>query len=442
MRMRNRVAAALLAAHPSSCCHLVMFRHVQKTGGTSVRNYFFRLAREPDGLRGAAGWRTALPFVGFCESSIAWRKTALAQWLSDRQGNIDDSPNLFIEYHVSYDAGEQFYADLAIARAAQSARCSVLAVAVLRRPEAWVRSQFKTDARRYRGKSGGPMVKEQQEFASAEFAVRMCDFVRRQRLVWGALANWDGANRVRRESDRAAQHVVSSLGLNVTHHSDDETTTHVNSQTNALLWRWQQFHGRAEAFALQTGANTSFDVIGTTEHLAAFVSEILRRTGHATRPPLDRRGASSSDELRLAPTNTSAGCPDLVAVLDHGAPDDVFDAIANNSVVDRKWWVNATHGAIEMEERLLPSKTYRASLTEQDSVSDERFAWVVHGPLATGHPEAPPLSSSLGPWDVIWLGRRPGDNRSNATNVNRSSCVRQENSVCRVPRYRGGPTCF
>ena len=105
---------------------LILFRHLQKTGGTTIRQLFRQLSMEPDGWRG--GWRVAVPFVDSCNSYWGRRRALYAKWIQDRIARADGGPNLFIEYHVSFDGAEQFYEHLAAARAVQSDRCRVLAV--------------------------------------------------------------------------------------------------------------------------------------------------------------------------------------------------------------------------------------------------------------------------------------------------------------------------
>jgi hypothetical protein len=357
------------------CCNLVLFRHIQKTGGISIRTLFLQLAEERDGSsQGGSGWRTAAPYMGHCVGSQAFRRSAFDQWLADRQkGSVVDaaSPNIFLEYHVGYDHAEQFYKDLAVARAAQTARCRVLAVGIVRRPEAWIRSMFKHDVKRYRGQANGP----QPPAHRPEFAIDMCKFVVNIWKLWGAVATWHGDGS---SGAHARAHVRIFLRpvaqrLNVSFWTDDETTNHTDSQSNALMWRVQQAWSRrpppAEAYALSVGEGTVYDILGITERLDLVIEEIFQRTGHATRPTLVHENSISTTALRIK-NLSDANCSRLVAALD-GAPDPIFDGFANRSVRDRALWRDAAHHAAALANmrpllpvRPLAEPTYRWDLVQ------------------------------------------------------------------------------
>lgn len=412
MSMRELVLLSLARVHTTMAdgCQLILFRHVQKTGGTTIRQLFRQLSMESDARRG--GWRVAVPYTDLCTSYYGWRRTLLTKWIADQAARVDRGPNVFIEYHVGYDGAEQFYEDLYAAREAQTARCRVLAVAILRNPSSWIRSRFKADVNRYRAEAGGPVAPHHSQLSPAAYAHAMCAFVRHVHSLWKDLAAWGGGSNSRKQSEADAKVALKnrSIVLGVSLHSDDETANHTDSQTGALLWRVAQFNARrgAETYALRTGAQTRFDVLGVTEHLEAFVSEIFARSGHAARPPLPGRvGALTASSLRLTTTNASDGCPDLASAVDGGA-DEVFDRFARQSTRDQEWWRDATQRAVQVEaRRLLPVLPF----------GEPEFAWAVHdlatmkaSQLTTLLPPGAGSNTSESSWDVLRLppsGRRP-----------------------------------
>ena len=420
-------------------CHLVLFRHVQKTGGTSVRALFERVAAEPDGWRGRP-WRASVPYSHSCTSFHSWRRTLVDQWLADRARDAIDSrtteqqPNLFIEYHVGYDGAHFFYSDLAAARAVQTARCRVLAVALVRRPEAWIRSMFRHDLQRYADKMDArlricktPPCWTLRDLGTARFSHAMCDLAQRVHAAWGALgASWPALSHraaerntihqlatSKRHADIAIRRLLAprlrSLGVS-TLPTDDETTNHTNSQTNAMLWRIIQLAPAPEAYAFETGARTSFDVVGTTEHMDAFVSEIFRATGHAHRPPLEHRNAISTDNLHIARAATEApACAAVTAALS-GAPDEILDRFAQSSERDLDWWKNATRDMAEV--RLLPVH----------NLSTAAFRWTVLRARPRNRSVALPAHVSRR-WDAVF------DIPENLTHM--SVCVRVDARLSR-----------
>ena len=346
-------------------CHLVLFRHAVKTGGTTLRSLFLTLAGEADGSRyGGAGWRAAVPYADQCSSFHGWRRYALIQWMDDRRAGRSEGPNIFLEYHVASDGAYDFYEDLEAARAAQSSRCTVLAVTLVRQPEVWIRSMFKHDLRLYLRRLG-----------KAPESAETCGIATRLHAVWQALGRWQGTRRshVRPYADYDARMAINSTlhEVDLTLWSDDDTTNHTNSQSNALFWRVQQKPGpthtrppRFEIFALQHGANASYDVIGTTEQMDTLVDTIFRRTGHSARPPLTIRNVihvTGANHMRSANASANAsaisgvpsafnpggvssvglsangGCTELTRALE-GAPDPVFDEFATRSTADRALW--------------------------------------------------------------------------------------------------------
>ena len=406
--LRNAIIFA--AARRAGSCHLVLFRHILKTGGTSVRELFRKLSSEQDGLRGGAGWRAAVPYAEPCASFNGWRRTVLSHWLADRRANIssaDMSPNLFIEYHVPFDSAHDFYQDLHAARSVQSDQCRVIAVALIRQPEGWVRSMFKHDLRRY----GGNQLNRHCT------ATQICDTIERWYAIWSALAAWNGTSparmRVRSYAESAATAQLQPLlrSLNASLISDDATVTHADSQSIALYWRVQQqkpggeARARTERFALHAGSKTSYDLIGTTEALDIFISEIFRRTGHTSRPPsttpLNHYGASEMVHLSLdAALRVSSHCATLLRVLD-GAPDAaVFDALARRSSRDRALWEAARR-----------TQVAPLVLLPVHEIGARAFGWV-----RRRLPEAPPwpltnttslLSSSREPWWDSYMAAFP-----------------------------------
>lgn len=219
---------------------------------------------------------------------------------------------------------------------------------------------FKHDVRRYRGPAGGPPAPVRRE----GFAQEMCTFVLGMRMLWEALfsiSTWKEDVYGRRHARRSIRTVMMPLMKrhNVSYWSDDETTNHTNSQSNALWWLLQQGASvgpasnrqppNGERFALSMGAKTTFDIIGTTERLEAFVSEIFRRTGYSTRPPLQHENSISAAELQIKDV---PNCSGLVEVLDKGAHDAIFDGFAAKSMRDLETWETADRLAASTQ--LLP----------------------------------------------------------------------------------------
>lgn len=380
-------------------CHLVLFRHVVKTGGTTLRSLFLSLAVEPDSIhRGGAGWRVAVPYADGCTSYHGWRRALLAQWMADRRASRSGGPNFFVEYHVANDAAHAFFEDLDAARSLQSAHCKVIAVGLVREPRLWVRSMFKHDLRLYVRKLASAPVHG------------MCAAAERFHSMWRAMAAWKGAVRadVRPYSDYEARNALNATlrALHLPLASDDETTNHTNSQSNALYWRVQQKPGptltrppRFELYALQHGVNATYDVLGATEAMDNLVDEIFKRTGHSARPSLTPHNqidaaaqlhlanASSSvsraDDAEAAEVGTAAvaeaetasvmRCAALAKALS-GAPDAVFDAFANRSRVDYALWEAATRRAARAgREAMLPLEPTSPTAAYQ---------WVMHKPPA------------------------------------------------------------
>lgn len=174
---------------------------------------------------------------------------------------------------------------------------------------------------------------------------------------------------------------------------------------------------RFEIYALHHGANTTFDLLGATEHMDALVDAIFRRTGHIARPSLTIRNQIRASELQLRPSflaganarganardtnaiganNASASCMNIVRALE-GEADDVFDVFAARSTVDRALWKAAT------------LRTAQAVLLPLEPTAPPAYQWVRHKPTSQQGPKerlaAAAVTSSgisqLPWWDVF-----------------------------------------
>ena len=173
-----------------------------------------------------------------------------------------------------------------------------------------------------------------------------------------------------------------------------------------------QFHARrgGEAFALQHGAETRFDILGATEALDVFVSQVFQAIGQSgNRPPLLRENQIPTASLRLSAEtstetskNAAPGCKALKAALD-GGPDDVFDLLANRSTRDRAWWRAAVQNA----------STAPSELISEQPFCEATYAWRVV------HTDSPLDAEVAARWDVMRLPVAGGRTKGS------SFCVRE-----------------
>ena len=121
---------------------------------------------------------------------------------------------------------------------------------------------------------------------------------------------------------------------------------------------------------MSVGENTAYDILGTTERLDLVVDEIFRRTGHSACPPPVHSNTITTAALRIKNV-TNANCARLVAALD-GAPDPIFDDLANRSVRDQALWksaarratARATSGRQPLPERPFAEPAFRWDLVQ------------------------------------------------------------------------------
>ena len=101
-------------------CQLILFRHIIKTGGSTVRQIFQelaspKLAAKASNSDSGAAWVASLMYAAHFSSNTP-RKVALARWIEAREAEArsgrlmaeDEStsePSYFLEYHVETDGG-------------------------------------------------------------------------------------------------------------------------------------------------------------------------------------------------------------------------------------------------------------------------------------------------------------------------------------------------
>lgn len=304
----------------SAGCQLIFFRHIIKTGGSTVRQIFKELASNSTNN----AWTVSLMYDKFASNTV--RRTALARWIETREaertsgrppGPHETEPNTFLEYHVETDGGRLMAYDLRRARALATPRCRVLATTVVRQPLAWQLSFFKY----LMAGRKSQVLKAATSKATAAITSRHT-----------------APSRLPKQSGRSAT-PAQLLCQSAEEMAANWTRTARNAQTATLFQRPPHW-SRQPPLRLN-----ELDLVGTTERLPGFVAALLRCVGHRGSTPLVPH-TNRIEAARVLGKHVNQACPHMLHMLtDTAWPNasvNVFAVAARASEEDQQLWEAVT----------------------------------------------------------------------------------------------------